>query len=262
MSLRAEKKVALREKRYVREQLMKVKRSEELEALEEVFDKSTLMTLYRLLNLNVLTTIHGVVKAGKESKVYWGTLKNGLKVAVKIYLTSSSEFRRGMINYIEGDPRFRRVKRDTRSLIYLWAQKEFKNLQAAHKAGVSVPRPVLVERNILLMEFIGEDGSPAPLLKEAKVKTPKRLYREIIEQVKKLYSSAELVHADLSEYNIMMLRGKPVLIDLSQSVHRDHPSSTMYLTRDLENINKYFVKLGVEVRPVREILEELDRWPP
>jgi len=262
VSLRAEKKVALREKRYIREQLIKVKRSEELEALEEVFDKSTLMTLYRLLNLNVLTTIHGVVKAGKESKVYWGTLKNGLKVAVKIYLTSSSEFRRGMINYIEGDPRFQRVKRDTRSLIYLWAQKEFKNLQAAHSAGVSVPKPILVEKNILLMEFIGDDGSPAPLLKEVEVKAPTRLYREIINQVKKLYISAELVHADLSEYNIMMLRGKPILIDLSQSLHREHPSSTMYLTRDLENINKYFIKLGVDVKPIPKILEDLKVWPP
>ncbi|MEM2902208.1 MAG: serine protein kinase RIO [Candidatus Bathyarchaeia archaeon] len=262
MSLRAERKVALREKRYIREQLIKVKRSEELEALEEVFDKSTLMTLYRLLNLNFLTTIHGVVKAGKESKVYWGVLKNGLKVAVKIYLTSSSEFRRGMINYIEGDPRFRRVKRDTRSLIYLWAQKEFKNLQAAYSAGVFVPKPILVEKNVLIMEFIGVDGSPAPLLREVEVKAPTRLYREILNQVKKLYVSAELVHADLSEYNIMMQRGKPFLIDLSQALHREHPSSTMYLTRDLENINKYFIKLGVDVKPVQRILEELKVWPP
>ncbi len=259
VSERVEKRVALRERRFIKEQLMKEKRSEELESLEEVFDKSTIMTLYKLLNLNVLTKIHGVLKSGKESKVYWGILKSGMKVAIKIYLTSSMEFRRGMVAYIEGDPRFHKVKRSTRSLIYLWARKEYKNLKAAYNADVHVPKPILVERNILLMEFIGKDGSPAPLLKEISLKAPVKTYRTILSQVKKLYKGAELVHADLSEYNIMLFNSKPILFDLSQAVHLNHPSSKEFLIRDLENINRYFLRLGVKIKPVDEIIEGLYR---
>ena len=72
-------------------------------------------------------------KAGKESKLYWGKDKEGNNLAIKIFLTVSAEFKKGMLIYIQGDPRFTRVKRDTRSLIYLWAQKEFKNLHTAFK---------------------------------------------------------------------------------------------------------------------------------
>lgn len=259
MSDHAERRVLLRERRYIRDQLMKEKRSEELDALEEVFDKSTLMTLYRLLNLKVLTEIHGVLKAGKESKVFLGVLKSGMKAAVKIYLTYPMEFRRGMIAYIEGDPRFRRAKRDTRSLIYLWAQKEFKNLQTAYNHNISVPKPILVEKNILIMEFIGENGSPAPLLKETQVKAPARLYRTILSNIRRLFKDAKLVHADLSEYNIMMLDSKPVLIDFSQAVHIDHPSAKEFLVRDLENINRYFIRQGIKVKPLEKTLEGISR---
>jgi len=243
----AEKKLRRKEQRYEIEQLMKEKRSEEYEALEEVFDRSTLMTIYNFLNKGTIDQIFGAVAAGKESKLYWGKDKEGKLLAIKIFLTISSEFKHGMIPYIEGDPRFKHVKRDTRSLVYAWAQKEFRNLMQAVEAGVRVPKPIDVSHNVLIMEFIGEEGEIAPLLRETEIKNPPRVYAQVLDNVKKLYQKAKLVHGDLSEYNIMLWKNRPVLFDVSQAVPLEHPMADQLLRRDLENLNRYFKRLGVEV---------------
>ncbi|MFQ6074481.1 MAG: serine protein kinase RIO [Candidatus Bathyarchaeia archaeon] len=254
---RWEKKLKRKESRYETEQLMKEKRSEEYEVLEEVFDRSTLMTIYHFMNKGVIDEIHGSVKAGKESKLYWGRDKEGNSLAIKIFLTVSAEFKKGMLVYIQGDPRFTRVRRDTRSLIYLWAQKEFKNLHSAFEAGVSVPKPITVRRNVLIMEFVGENGISAPLLREIQLKNPDRIYRQILANVKRLYRKAGLVHADLSEYNVMIWKGKPVLFDVSQAVPREHPMATEFLRRDLKNISRYFKRLGVAIPSVEELFKKV-----
>lgn len=245
-----EKKLQLREKRYEVEQLLREKRSEELEALEEVFDKSTLMLVYRLLSQGHLSRIHGCIEAGKESRIYLAQDTKGKDVAVKIFLKATAEFRKGRMTYIEGDPRFQRTRRDIRSLVYLWAQKEFKNLQTASSAGVSVPKPVLVRGNVLVMQFIGEKGVPAPLLKHLGSKVTSALYDRLLKEVKLLYRKAELVHADLSEYNVMVWRKKPIVIDMSQAVSLNHPLADMFLKRDLANLNNFFLKHSVDVEAV------------
>lgn len=250
-------KLARREQRYETEQLMKEKRSEEYEVLEEVFDRSTLMTIYYFMNKGIIDEIHGSVKAGKESKLYWGKDKEDNPIAIKIFLTVSAEFKKGMLVYIQGDPRFKRVRRDTRSLIYLWAQKEFKNLHSAFEAGVSVPKPIAVRRNVLIMEFIGEKGISAPLLRESQIRKPDKTFRQILANVKRLYRKAGLVHADLSEYNVMIWKGKPVLFDVSQAVPREHPMATEFLRRDLENLSRYFKRLGVAVPSPDELFKKV-----
>jgi len=255
---KVEKRVILDERRYIVEQLMKHKRSEEWEVLEEVFDRPTLLNLYQLLNRKVITKIHGAIKAGKESRIYWGERSKGEEVAIKIYLTISSEFKKGMLNYILGDPRFPKVKRDTRSLVQLWAKKEFKNLSSAYKAGVRVPRPLTVSGNILIMEFIGSKGSPAPLLKETSESEieMEKFYKRILGLVYTLYNKAELVHADLSEYNVL-LTPDPVLIDLSMGTDRASPMAGELLLRDLEKLTKYFRRLGVETLGAGELVEKI-----
>lgn len=227
--------------------------SSERAVLEEVFDRSTLMTVYNLLNRRTIDEIYGVVKAGKEARIYWGRDSNGKELAIKIYLTVSAEFRKGMLPYIEGDPRFANVRRDTRSLVYAWAQKEFKNLQRAIDAGVRVPKPIAVEKNVLVMEFIGKNGVSAALLKESSLKDPQQVYRRLLTSVKKLYQKAKLVHADLSEYNVMIWRGKPILFDFSQAVPLKHPMADRFLHRDLENLFRYFRRLNVDVLSVEEM---------
>jgi RIO kinase 1 len=231
--------------------------SSERATLEEVFDRSTLMVIYNLLNTGVIDELHGVVSAGKEARVYWGKNKEGKELAVKIYLTSSAEFKKGMLKYIEGDHRFKGVKRDTRSLIFTWAQKEFRNLEQAAKAKVRVPKPIVVKNNVLIMEFIGENGESAPSLKEQLPRNPERVYRVVLTYLERLYRKADLVHGDLSEYNIMVWKGQPVLFDMSQSVPTSHPLADSLLRRDLENVNRFFSRLGVKVLPADEVVRRI-----
>jgi RIO kinase 1 len=249
---RVDKRLLKKEKAYETGRLMKNKRSEELEVLEEVFDRSTLMVIYDFLNAGVLSDIYGVVSAGKESRVYWAKDTGGRELAVKIYLTVSAEFRKGMLPYIEGDPRFKGVKHDRRSLVFTWARKEYRNLEQAARAGVRVPKPVTVRNNVLIMEFIGKDGKSAPSLKEQPPANPNRIYDEILVFLKRLYVKAELVHGDLSEYNIMVWKGHPVIFDVSQAVSLAHPMADFLLRRDLTNLNRFFSRLGVNVLPMEE----------
>ncbi len=247
-----EKRLHKKEKAYETERLMKEKRSEEYEVLEEVFDRSTLMIIYDFLNKGLIDEIHGVVKAGKESRVYWGKDKQGNELAIKIYLTVSAEFRKGMLKYIEGDPRFKGVRRDTRSLVFAWAQKEFRNLEQAIAAKVRVPKPIAVKNNVLIMEFIGKNGICAPSMKEHPPRNPEKIYKTLLNYLRRLYRKAELVHGDLSEYNVMIWNGRPIIFDVSQAVPLSHPLADTLLYRDLKNINRYFSRLGVKVPSIEE----------
>src|SRR3989337_1913487 len=128
---RVRKRADYTERRLEKEQKMLIKDfSSERAVLEEVLDRSTLMTIYGFLNKGTIAEIYGTVKSGKESRVYWGKASNGEELAIKIFLTVSAEFKRGMLPYIKGDPRFTHVRGGTSSLVYVWAQKEVKNLQA------------------------------------------------------------------------------------------------------------------------------------
>ena len=81
--------------------------------------------------------------------------------------------------------------------------------------------------------------SPAPTLKRSELSNPKKTLKSVIEQVKKLYGK-ELVHADLSEYNILMKGDKPYFIDFGQAVVIRHPNAMMFLKRDINNVLQYF----------------------
>lgn len=254
---RVDKRLEEKEKRYETEQLLKKKRSEEYEVLEEVFDKSTLMTIYGLLNKGVIDEIHGVVKAGKEARIYWGKDREGKGLAIKIYLTIASEFKKGKLRYILGDPRFAHVRRETRSIVFAWALKEFKNLKLALKAKVKVPKPFVVKKNVLVMQFIGKNGIPAPNLKELPPKNPELIYKELLTYIRRLYQKSKLIHGDISEYNIMVWRGRPVLFDMAQAVLLSHPMATTLLRRDLQNLHRYFKKQGVEVLSTDEMYRKV-----
>jgi RIO kinase 1 len=258
MSEKARKKLAHKEKTVERRDKMLVHDfSSERATVEEVFDKATLMVIYEFLNSGVLYEVHGVVNAGKEARVYWGRNNEGKDLAVKVYLTASAEFRKGMLKYIEGDYRFKGVKRDTRSMIFAWAQKEFRNLTQASRAKVRVPKPVAVKNNVLVMEFIGKDGVNAPSLKEQAPDDPEKVYEILLTYLERLYRKADLVHGDLSEYNIMMWKGKPVIFDVAQAVPTSHPMATFFLRRDLNNLSRFFNRLGIKIPSAEEVYKKV-----
>ncbi len=228
--------------------------------MEEVFDTATVKTILDLVRMGYLYELKGVISAGKEARVYWGVSPKGEDLAVKIYFTATAEFRKGILKYIIGDPRFDKyVPRSTRKLMTLWARKEFKNYRLLHSAGVSVPRPIVQRDNVVIMEFIGESGRRAPLLREAELSTKEYeyIFKKVIEDVRKAYRIARLVHGDLSEYNIMVWKGRHYIIDVSQAVKTSHPHALALLVRDLRNLCRYF---GEEVGIVVPRLEDLFRY--
>jgi RIO kinase 1 len=248
---RADRRLSRRE----RESRLLVKRSEDYEVFDNVFDVPTLLTINDLRKEGVIQQVRGSLAAGKESKVYTAVAPDGSLRILKIYLTVSAEFKKRM-QYIVGDPRFSDIKRGSRSLIAAWARKEFKNMQAAHAAGVSVPAPIAVKKNVLVMEFVGDrEGNPAPLLVESEVTS--KDYKQVMEQVKKLYQKARLVHADLSEYNIFKTDRGIVLFDFGSAVDIQHPNSKQFLVRDIMNVNRFFEKRGVGVLDAAQAVEKI-----
>ncbi|MFX1316952.1 MAG: serine protein kinase RIO [Promethearchaeota archaeon] len=224
----------------------KIDQSRKKSVIESVFDERTVFQLNKMLTNGPLERIEGVISAGKEANVYLAYDTNGKEVAIKIYKIDSNTSK-WMRNYIIGDPRFKKIPRNISKIIFLWASKEFKNLKRAYKVGLNVPKPIVIKNNILIMDYIGFESIPAPLLKD--IKKPKNsdiLLGEILDFIKNLYQKAKLVHGDLSEFNILYHNQKPFVIDISQAVSIQHPKAEVYLVRDIKNILNYFKKLGVK----------------
>jgi len=238
--------------------LYREKRSEDRSAVESVLDTRTLRVLDYLMRHGFIDPDLSLstVATGKEANVFYALNRQGDEVAVKIYRTATSEFKRREI-YLFGDPRFRTVRKTTHAIVYAWAQKEFKNLQRAFAAGVRVPKPITVRKNVLVVEFIGENRVPARLLREVPLKNPAKTFECILDLVRTLYKGADLVHADLSEYNVLLWKEELILIDFAQAVLTAHPMSSMFLQRDLQNISNYFTRLGVPHLAAETLLTEL-----
>lgn len=248
---RADRQMSRRE----RESRLLIKRSEDYQVFDNVFDVPTLMIINDMRDDGVIEHVRGSLAAGKESKVYIAVAPDGSLRILKIYLTVSAEFKKRM-QYIVGDPRFSDIKRGSRSLITAWARKEFKNMQAARAAGVRVPAPIAVKKNVLVMEFIGDsEGNSVPPLVESEV-TPND-YKQVIEQMIILYQKARLVHADLSEYNIFKTDKGIMLFDFGSAVDIQHPYSKQFLVRDVVNINRFFEKRGIEVLDAAQAVEKI-----
>jgi len=237
--------------------IKKIDQSKKRAVIESVFDERTVFSLNKLLVNGPLARVEGIISAGKEANIYLGYDLNGNEVAIKIYKIDSNTSK-WMRNYIIGDPRFKNIPRNVSKIIFLWASKEFKNLKRAHKVGLSVPDPLFVKNNILIMEYIGFESIPAPLLKDIKKpKEPINLMNELLIFIKNLYQKAKLVHGDLSEFNILYHNQKPIVIDISQAVSIHHPKAEVFLVRDIKNIFKYFEKLGIDIPNPKDFYYEV-----
>ncbi len=228
---------------------------------DQVFDRETMLTLYDLTNKGYFEYLYGVLKTGKEANIFLAEDSSGDIIVVKIYRIDTSDYTvKGMRKYIDGDPRFYRVRASKRHLIYLWVQKEYKNLEQAYEAGVSCPRPIAYMNNIILMEYLGYEEQPYPMLKyyHKYMKNPKKIFEQIIENVKLLYCKANLVHADLSEYNVLVDDEENIyLIDFPQAVSKEHPQAMEFLYRDLRNIWSFFLDYIDDIKDLNTLFEEV-----
>lgn len=182
--------------------------------------------------------------------------------AVKVFKTTLTEFK-NRLDYVRGDHRFRSVqhlsRQNPRKIVQAWAEKEYRNLIRAFKAQIPCPYPVRLSKNVLLMEFIGKDGWPAPRLKDVDGLSSKRwekCYLEVLFIMHSLIVRCNLVHADLSEYNLLYQKGREkledrsggnvVVIDMGQSVLADHPNAAEFLEMDCKNVTLFFKNRGVQ----------------
>jgi serine/threonine-protein kinase RIO1 len=128
------------------------------------------------------------------------------ELAIKIYRVETMVFRdRG--DYITGERRFRKgnCTSNPRKMIKLWAEKEFRNLKRIEESQLNCPHPIDLRDNLIVMEFLGKDKEAYPRLIDVKmsgIDESSECYLEVIKIIRVLYMKCNLVHADLSEYNL------------------------------------------------------------
>ncbi len=258
-------------------------------------DGNVRLLITRAINNGLIRHCNGVVKEGKEAIVYHAEANNDLNdssninnvngdfdVAVKVF-KRIQEFK-GRGEYMDNDPRYHGKKfrnAAKREQVELWAEKEYRNLIRASRGGVPVPLPIMHKENVLFMRFLGENGWPAPQLRELDIKRGSKkwtvLYCQTCMALRRLYHCARLVHADISEYNILVCPMSQVfddrqgdsgseelqivLIDFGQAVERNHPSAIKYLRRDLSLIRSFFSKQYITTLTDEECEEFIVKEP-
>ncbi|KAF3938238.1 hypothetical protein ABW19_dt0205006 [Dactylella cylindrospora] len=228
---------------------------------ELVLDPKTRMILLQAINRGIIESVNGCLSTGKEANVYHavaGDFENpGRQIAIKIYKTAILVFK-DRDRYVSGEYRFRHgyQKSNNRQMVKLWAEKEIRNLKRIHSAGIPCPEPLHLKLHVLFMEFLGnKKGWPSPRLRDATIPPLegeednsshfRKLYIDLVCIMRKMFQVCHLVHADLSEYNILYHKERLYIIDVSQSVEHDHPRSLEFLRMDIKNISDYFAKQGV-----------------
>ena len=227
---------------------------------DAVFDRSTLMSLHKLMQSGEIETVDYPIARGKEAHVFHATTNQG-PAAVKIFHTTNAVFK-SLAKYIDGDPRFGGLKRRHRELVKIWVRKEYRNLRRMRKAGIRVPRPRAVLNNVLVMDLIGDESDPSPRLKDITIDDPKEVFDDLLEMLAVCWQTCDLAHADFSEYNILWYDGEPWVIDVGQAVVSAHPSSNEFLVRDVTRIVQWINRQGYEVNLADSLLRVLEEPVP
>jgi RIO kinase 1 len=223
----------------------RIKDTEQFKVEASVFDDATYAALYKLVQDGHIVAFGGPISTGKEANVYTALGPDETEVAVKVYRINASDFT-DMRGYLDGDPRFRGIGSDKKKVVLAWVRKEFANLERAKQAGVRVPDPTAVQRNVLVMEYLGTEAGRAKRLSEVDIENPETAFEVVREYMRRLHD-AGLVHGDLSEYNVVFHEGQLVVLDLGQAVTVHHPNAREFLERDCENVAAFFGRQGLDV---------------
>jgi RIO kinase 1 len=236
---------------------------------EQVLDPRTRMLLLQMINRGIVSEIHGCLSTGKEANVYHAMSVSEdedaapIHRAVKVYKTSILVFK-DRDKYVTGEFRFRQgySKSNNRAMVKLWAEKEMRNLRRIYATGIPCPEPLYLRLHVLAMGFIGSSkGIPAPRLKDVEFSREeaeeryRSLYIELLGYMRVMYQTCRLVHADLSEYNMLYHKKRLYIIDVSQSVEHDHPRSLEFLRMDIKNVSDFFKRKGVDTLPERALFQ-------
>ncbi|KAI8677509.1 hypothetical protein LRP88_12415 [Fusarium phalaenopsidis] len=233
---------------------------------EQVLDQRTRMILLQMINRGFVSEVHGAISTGKEANVYGAVLHDDrtgetTQRAIKVYKTAILSFK-DRERYITGEHRFKGGfdKGNNRKMVKLWAEKEFRNLRRIYNAGIPCPEPISLKLHVLVMGFLGDrKGWAYPRLRDAVLTGDDvdqqwhKLYVQLLGIMRRIYQVCRLVHADLSEYNILYHKEKLYIIDVSQSVEPDHPRSLEFLRMDIKNVGDFFRRKGVDTLADRAI---------
>ncbi|XP_054707436.1 serine/threonine-protein kinase RIO3-like [Uloborus diversus] len=250
----------------------KIHEKKDKSTAEKALDEKTHLILYKLVNNQTLDSLSGCISVGKEACVYhaWSGLPEEESVstefAIKVFKTTLNEFQ-NRDQYIRDDHRFRYRfgKQNPRKVIHMWAEKEMRNLQRMRQADLPCPEVIALKKHVLVMSFIGKERLPAPKLKDVDLPFADMtiLYEQTLEIMCNLYTKCKLIHADLSEYNLLWHDDKVWVIDVSQAVEITHPLAQEFLLRDCTNITSFFEKKGVlNVHSAESLFSEVCGHPP
>ena len=201
------------------------------------------LAINTLVKAGVIDSFGQTLGVGKEADVYDALSPDGKRIAVKFHRLGRISFRQTR--------RKRGYIREHSSWLFqshVSAEKEFQAMQLVYKNGVSVPEPISQNRHVIAMGMI--EG--AELSKYKEIQKPEKILKEILRNVRKAYLKAHVIHADLSEYNIILKPdGHILIIDWPQYVMTDHANAEELLERDLKNVLTFFnrkfnVKVAVE----------------
>ena len=131
----------------------------------------------------------------------------------------------------------------------LWQDQEWQTLRALDAAGVAVPRPIVTFGSAILMEYIGDEGGAAPQLKDIAPDPEEAhdLFAQTMREVERMLFH-NVVHGDLSPFNLLVWEGRVRVIDLPQAVDpRFNPNAWDLLERDLRTLATWFARHGVEL---------------
>jgi len=211
------------------------------------------LAMNALVKANVIEALGKPLGVGKESDVFDALTPNGRRVAVKFHRLGRISFRQTR--------RLRGYIADRRHISWLYqsrlaAEREFEALKMVYPEGVSVPEPIGHNRHVVVMGFI--EG--AELYRVPEVPNPDAVLDEILENVRIAYKKAGVIHADLSEFNVVLNPDFHILIiDWPQFVTVDHPNAEALLKRDVKNILTFFKKRFNVKRDINEALESIKR---
>lgn len=232
-----------------------------------VLDHRVRLILFKLINKGTISDVRAIINSGKEANVFLCTggassAFQGGNVALKVFATSIMAFK-NRAAYIDGERRFNTLshsqRTNSRRLVALWGDKEFRNLQRLYDLRtIGVPKPLFIVSTILATEFLGVDDVAAPRLRDvAPFLSDHRitkLYYSLLRVMRDMYQSANLVHGDLSEYNILYMKKRAFIIDVGQAVDRTHPLSSELLRMDIFNVNMFFARQRVPIVPCKDVL--------
>jgi len=244
----------------------RLKDKEQIATSDTSVDVKTRLILLKWINNGELDRVEGVIAVGKESTVLNGVcdaiqegtstsegISEERRFAVKVHKQTLSAFRnRG--EYVKDDFRFK----NPRGVLKVWTEKEFVNLRRLHNSNLPSPVPIKYKKHVLLMSLIqDQNGKPAPKLKHVQWQSEEEKV-DVFNQVKgiliRMYNDCKLVHADLSEFNILYTENKVYVIDVAQAVDLSHPNALVYLERDVSHVLDFFGKQGTEGLPTRHAL--------